>query len=103
VVEPGAFRTDFAGRSLRQSARAIEDYAGTAGLRRKENDTSDGTQRNDPVRGAEAIITALTAAEPPFLLVLGEDAVGGFRSALDALRSDLDTWQDLSTSTAYPA
>jgi len=39
VVEPGAFCTDFAGRSLIQSATVIDDYAATAGRRRKENDT----------------------------------------------------------------
>jgi short-subunit dehydrogenase len=32
VVEPGAFRTDFAGRSLQQSRSAIADYAATSGL-----------------------------------------------------------------------
>ncbi len=49
VVEPGAFRTDFAGRSLTQSADAIGDYADTAGMRRKEHDTVHGTQPGDPV------------------------------------------------------
>ena len=40
VVEPGAFRTDFAGRSLTQSTSVIDDYADTAGKRRKEHDTA---------------------------------------------------------------
>src|SRR5690349_12067758 len=44
VVEPGAFRTDFAGRSLTQSAAPIADYAQTAGRRRIENDSAHGTQ-----------------------------------------------------------
>lgn len=43
VVEPGAFRTDFAGRSLTQSSTVIDDYADTAGKRRKEHDTAHGT------------------------------------------------------------
>ncbi|MDQ1583332.1 MAG: hypothetical protein QOF36_1386, partial [Microbacteriaceae bacterium] len=51
-VEPGGFRTDFAGRSLTQSAEAIDDYAGTAGKRRKEHDTAHGTQPGDPVKAA---------------------------------------------------
>ncbi len=38
IVEPGAVRTDFAGRSLTQSATIIDDYADTAGKRRKEHD-----------------------------------------------------------------
>jgi NAD(P)-dependent dehydrogenase (short-subunit alcohol dehydrogenase family) len=61
VVEPGGFRTDFSGRSLTQSATAIEDYAPTAGLRRKEHDTSHGTQAGDPARGAALIIEAVEA------------------------------------------
>ena len=44
VVEPGAFRTDFCGRSLRQAEKAIADYAETAGRRRIEHDHSHGTQ-----------------------------------------------------------
>ena len=51
VVEPGAFRTDFAGRSLAQTATVIDDYAGTAGQRRKEKDTMHGTQAGDPGQG----------------------------------------------------
>ena len=65
VVEPGAFRTDFAGRSLPQSATAIDDYADTAGRRRKENDTMHGSQAGDPVKAAAAIIAAVEANEPP--------------------------------------
>ena len=61
VVEPGGFRTDFAGRSLTQSAEAIADYADTAGKRRKENDTAHGTQPGDPDRAAEAMIAVVEA------------------------------------------
>jgi NAD(P)-dependent dehydrogenase (short-subunit alcohol dehydrogenase family) len=59
VVEPGGFRTDFAGRSLQQSQDAIADYADTAGRRRKEHDTAHGNQPGDPARAAQAIITAV--------------------------------------------
>ncbi|SON62690.1 3-oxoacyl-[acyl-carrier-protein] reductase FabG [Mycobacterium simulans] len=70
VVEPGAFRTDFAGRSLTQSATAIGDYADTAGRRRKENDTMHGTQPGDPEKAAAAIIAAVDSGEPPAFLLL---------------------------------
>lgn len=56
IVEPGAFRTDFAGRSLTQSKTAIADYAGTAGKRRIENDKTHGTQQGDPNKGARLIV-----------------------------------------------
>ena len=65
VVEPGAFRTDFAGRSLVQSATVIDDYASTAGQRRKENDTMHGNQAGDPAKAGAAIIAAVESSEPP--------------------------------------
>jgi NAD(P)-dependent dehydrogenase (short-subunit alcohol dehydrogenase family) len=99
VIEPGAFRTDFAGRSLTQSASPIEDYAETAGKRRKENDTMDGNQPGDPAKAAEAILAVVESPNPPSLVVLGEDAFGAFAAVADAQRSELDQWRDLSLST----
>jgi NAD(P)-dependent dehydrogenase (short-subunit alcohol dehydrogenase family) len=101
IVEPGAFRTDFSGRSLTQSRRAIDDYADTAGRRRKENDPSDGTQQGDPAKAAQAIITAVEGSDPPLMLVLGPDALSTFRESLDALSSDLNAWEHLSTGTSF--
>jgi NAD(P)-dependent dehydrogenase (short-subunit alcohol dehydrogenase family) len=78
AVEPGAFRTDFAGRSLSQSATVIGDYAGTAGKRRKEHDRVHGTQQGDPARAAQALITAVESSDPPGLLLLGQDALDAY-------------------------
>jgi NAD(P)-dependent dehydrogenase (short-subunit alcohol dehydrogenase family) len=103
VVEPGAFRTDFSGRSLQQSAEAIPDYADTAGRRRKEHDTTHGTQPGDPAKAAQAIIRAIEVAEPPALLVLGQDAVDGFRSVLDAQRAELEAWESTGVDTGFDA
>ena len=100
-MEPGGFRTDFAGRSLQQAREPIADYAETAGRRRKEHDRVHGTQPGDPAKAAEAIIAAVESAEPPSLLVLGEDALTGYRSTLDARRQVLDAWQTTSLSTAF--
>lgn len=99
IIEPGAFRTDFAGRSLTQSATAIADYAETAGKRRKENDTIHGTQPGDPAKAAEAIVTIAESPNPPSLAVLGKDAVEAFAAAAEAERAELEQWRDLSLST----
>jgi NAD(P)-dependent dehydrogenase (short-subunit alcohol dehydrogenase family) len=99
AIEPGAFRTDFAGRSLTQSATPIEDYSETAGKRRKENDTMHGTQQGDPVKAAEAILAVAASPNPPSLLVLGSDAFGAFAAVAEAQRTELDQWRDLSLST----
>jgi NAD(P)-dependent dehydrogenase (short-subunit alcohol dehydrogenase family) len=103
VVEPGGFRTDFAGRSLRQSSRPIDAYAKTAGLRRKENSTTDGRQPGDPERAAEAIIKAVQADKPPFRLVLGRSAVQRIRAELDAQHRELDSWEETANAADYPA
>jgi NAD(P)-dependent dehydrogenase (short-subunit alcohol dehydrogenase family) len=99
VIEPGAFRTDFAGRSLTQSAAPIGDYAETAGKRRKENDTMHGNQPGDPDKAAEAILAIVESPNPPSLLVLGKDAFDAFAAVADAQRAEVEQWRDLSLST----
>jgi NADP-dependent 3-hydroxy acid dehydrogenase YdfG len=103
VVEPGEFRTDFSGRSLHQSRTAIADYADTAGRRRIENDKTHGHQRGDPARGAQVIIKAVEAADPPRLLLLGSDAIQVVGAALDADRATLEAWRATSLTTDFPA
>jgi NAD(P)-dependent dehydrogenase (short-subunit alcohol dehydrogenase family) len=101
VVEPGAFRTDFAGRSLVQSATAIDDYAGTAGQRRKENDTMDGNQAGDPAKAGAAIVTAVESSEPPAFLLLGPDALALYRYTADARASEIAKWEELTSGTNF--
>jgi NAD(P)-dependent dehydrogenase (short-subunit alcohol dehydrogenase family) len=102
VVEPSGFRTDFAGRSLRQSSRTIDAYAPTAGKRRKENITNNGNQAGDPVRAAQAIIQALQSGKPPFRLALGRSAVERIRAEMESQRHDLDTWEQTAINADYP-
>ncbi len=101
AVEPGAFRTDFAGRSLTQSAQAIDDYAETAGKRRKENDTVHGTQQGDPDKAAQVIISAVESPETPAFLLLGADAVYAYNAVEEAMRADVERWREQSEGTGY--
>jgi NAD(P)-dependent dehydrogenase (short-subunit alcohol dehydrogenase family) len=99
AVEPGAFRTDFAGRSLTQSAGEIDAYAATAGPRRKENETAHGTQPGDPARAAEAIIRLAEADEVPSLLLLGPDALTRFEANRAEVAAEIDAWRDVTNGT----
>ncbi|MGH8158566.1 MAG: oxidoreductase [Rhodanobacter sp.] len=101
VVEPGAFRTDFRGRSMRQSAIRLPAFADTLGRQRDALLKSDGKQQNDPVKGAEAIIKAVNAEHPPLHLLLGADALDLARKQLAALAKDFDAWEALTCSTAF--
>jgi NAD(P)-dependent dehydrogenase (short-subunit alcohol dehydrogenase family) len=101
IVEPGAFRTDFAGRSLVQSATVIDDYADTAGRRRKENDTLHGNQAGDPAKAATAIIAAIDAAERPGFLLLGPDALAIYRQVADERATEIARWESLAAGTNF--
>ncbi len=101
VVEPGAFRTDFAGRSLTQSATVIDDYAATAGQRRIETDTMHGSQQGDPAKAGAAIIAAVEASEPPALLLLGPDALAVYRYIADGRASEIAKWEQVTAGTNF--
>lgn len=103
VVEPSGFRTDFAGRSLKQSKRVIEDYDATAGARRKERIDSHGRQPGDPARAAAALIKIAQSDSPPFRLALGRAAVTRIRAELEGHIKEIDTWAGLSNSADFPA
>lgn len=102
LVEPGAFRTNFL-RNVTQPGETISDYAGTVGARREADAGRHGQQAGDPSRAAQAIITAAQCQNPPRLLVLGPDAIDGFRASVKELTADVDAWEHTSLSTSFPA
>ncbi|KXF50207.1 short-chain dehydrogenase [Rhodococcus sp. SC4] len=101
VLEPGAFRTDFSGRSLNQSSTVIDDYADTAGKRRKENDHTHGTQQGDPDRAAQVIIATVEGTDAPFRLLLGTDAIQIVREELQGRIDEIDEWAHVSATTDF--
>lgn len=102
VVEPGPFRTDWAGRSLKKSSQQIPEYADTAGAFRQRITGDSGKQAGDPVRAGEAIIKALESDNAPLHLVLGKYALDTARTNMEKLRGELDAWEDTSLSADYP-
>ncbi|MEQ5842477.1 oxidoreductase [Paraburkholderia acidicola] len=102
IVEPSAFRTNWAGPSIKQSATQITDYSATAGERRKQTEARSGNQPGDPVRAAQAIIDAALSDTPPLRLLLGKMALELARKKLDLLRHDFDTWEATTVGADFP-
>ncbi len=101
-VEPGPFRTDWAGRSLQQRRPTIADYQDTVGARLASTANISGKQPGDPVRAVEAIIKAVEADNPPKHLVLGSIALDGIRNKLNETLAEIDAWAETSRSADYP-
>jgi NAD(P)-dependent dehydrogenase (short-subunit alcohol dehydrogenase family) len=102
IVEPGPFRTDWAGRSTSRTPTKIEDYASTVGARMDTSLEGSGKQKGDPVRGCEAIITAVESNTPHLRLLLGEMAYKLATEKAEALKENFTAWKDLSVGADYP-
>jgi NAD(P)-dependent dehydrogenase (short-subunit alcohol dehydrogenase family) len=101
IVEPGGFRTDFAGASTK-----IEDghpaYADTVGKTAMMQRTYDGRQPGDPARAAAAIMAVTRTDTPPLRLVLGRDAYARAERTDEARLVELRAWRPTSESTDFP-
>jgi NAD(P)-dependent dehydrogenase (short-subunit alcohol dehydrogenase family) len=102
IVEPGPFRTDFLGGSLTFVESRIADYDDTAGKTRSYQKENDGAQAGDPVRGALAIVDAVTSEHPPLRLLLGAVALARATAKIEALRKEFEIWRDMTLATDFP-
>jgi len=101
IVEPGPFRTDFFGRSLATPAHPIAEYTALADMRRGLG-TAHGQQPGDPVRGASAIVDAVSGTSPPLRLVLGRGAHERVRRALEVRLEQTDACREIAASADFP-
>jgi NAD(P)-dependent dehydrogenase (short-subunit alcohol dehydrogenase family) len=101
IVEPGGFRTDFAGASTR-IVEGHPAYADTVGKTAAMQRDYDGKQPGDPARAAEAIIAVSLKDKPPLRLVLGQGAYARAERSDEARLAELRAWRDISLSTDFP-
>ena len=101
-VEPGAFRTDWSGRSMQRSEQRLGDYAEHVGSRLDMIAEMDGKQPGDPVRGAQVFVDIAYHPKPPVQLLLGAGVLASYREKLAGVAADLDTWQEVTLSADYP-
>ena len=101
LIEPGAFRTDFNGRSLAAAEQFIDAYATVSGASLQWFKEMDGKQPGNPAKAAQAIIQAVESPHPPMRLALGTDAMSLIQEKLEWVKTDLDAWQQVTVSTDY--
>lgn len=100
IVEPGAFRTDFNGRSLGVPANQMPEYPSTQqflGWLEEMN----GKQPGDPRKAAQAMIKITEVENPPLRLILGEDAITTIEAELEKVKQDIAPWRELGVKTTF--
>jgi NAD(P)-dependent dehydrogenase (short-subunit alcohol dehydrogenase family) len=102
IIEPGSFRTDWAGRSMVRSDRSIPDYDELFEPIRAARQAASGHQLGNPAKAAEAVLKVVEAEKPPVHLVLGSDALRLVAAGRAAVTADIEAWEDLSRSTDFP-
>ena len=100
IVEPGAFRTGFAGGALAQTAQ-LDAYADSVGAFRSDLPASDGKQPGDPGKAAAAILTALADEHTPLRLPLGNDAFDYIQQHLVAEEKELAAWEHVGRAVDF--
>lgn len=101
IIAPSGFRTDWAGRSAKETSSKIDDYATTAQKNMGDIRGNSGRQPGDPVKAAKAMILITETENPPLRLLLGSAALKGARLKLDELKHDFETWAAVSTGADF--
>ncbi len=102
AIEPGSFRTEWAGRSMAHARTRLDAYAQTAGQRARALEQINGRQNGDPARAAQVIHRIAHAQKPPRRLALGSDALGAIEAKLRSLHEGLEQHRQESLSTDFP-
>ncbi|MBD1822928.1 SDR family NAD(P)-dependent oxidoreductase [Cyanobacteria bacterium FACHB-DQ100] len=101
IIEPGAFRTDFNGRSLAKPDQLMDEYKSVSGGFLQWLEEMDGKQPGDPDKAAAAMIQVVESDNPPLRLALGADAVSVIEEKLKSMQAELDAWREVSINTAF--
>jgi NAD(P)-dependent dehydrogenase (short-subunit alcohol dehydrogenase family) len=101
AVEPGMFRTDWAGRSMVRSERSVADYDAVFNPIREARVAKSGKQAGDPRKAGLAIVQLLNAENPPAHLLVGPDALEYVRKEQTAWTAETSEWESVTKSTNF--
>lgn len=101
AIEPGAFRTDWATRSMKESRRPIPDYTDVAA--RKDLIKQFGDQLpGDPRKVAAAVLMITSLDDPPLRLLLGRDVLKAMRDKIAAMSASIEEWKAVTKDVNFP-
>ncbi|PIC64876.1 short-chain dehydrogenase/reductase [Sporosarcina sp. P13] len=98
LIEPGAFRTDWAGRSANRTQTAIDDYQETVG---KRIERPSGTEEGDPEKLAEAVLQVAQSENPPLRLLLGVAAYELAYEKFTHLLEEMAEWKEVTINADF--
>ncbi|MEY8015941.1 oxidoreductase [Mycobacterium servetii] len=101
AIEPGAFRTDWATRSMKESGTPIADYADVAARKDLIKQFADHLP-GDPRKVAEAVLMVTGLDEPPLRLLLGRDVIKAMRDKIAATTASIDEWESVTKDVNFP-
>ena len=101
AIEPGAFKTDWAARSMKESDAPIDDYAADVGARKELIKAFANDLPGDPRKVADACVMLTTLEAPPLRLLLGHDVLKAAREKLTAMLASIDEWEATTRDVGY--
>jgi NAD(P)-dependent dehydrogenase (short-subunit alcohol dehydrogenase family) len=102
AIEPGAFRTDWATRSMKESDTPISDYADVAARKDLIKQFADHLP-GDPRKVAEAVLMVTELDDPPLRLLLGRDVLKAMRDKIAATTASIDEWESVTKDVNFPS
>ena len=103
AVEPGSFRTDWAGRSMVRAPRSIPDYDALFDPLRAQRERASGNQIGNPDKAGQAMLDLVNLPDPPGHLLLGTDAINAVQRGRQSIDEEFRAWLELSRSTDFDA
>jgi NAD(P)-dependent dehydrogenase (short-subunit alcohol dehydrogenase family) len=100
IVEPGGFRTDWAGASM-AFAKPMKAYAPVMDAIRGFMGQHTGHEAGDPRKAGHALLKLVEMEQPPLRLPLGKDAIVFLRNSYTANSDELQRWADITGSTDF--
>lgn len=101
LIEPGPFRTDFAGGSFVMSPADPAYQESPAGLIRQYISQANNSQPGDPVKAAKMMIKLVNMGNPPLRMPLGNIAMERIYTKLKAQEEEFAQYEALARSTDY--